>query len=128
MVDRIKYTSPAYAGKITPQLLAEAFDVDKVLVSKAVYNSAQEGATDSFSFVVGNNALLCYAAPSPGLMVPSAGYIFPWQGLAGNAEGVRISSIPMPWLGQGTERTEAEMAFDMQAVGLDLGVFFSGIA
>lgn len=128
VVDRIKYTSPAYAGKITPQLLAEAFDIDRVVVSKAVYNSANEGATDSFSFVTGKDALLCYAASSPGLMVPSAGYIFPWQGFTGmNNMGVRVSSIPMPWRGLGTIRTEAEMAFDMKLVGSDLGVFFSGV-
>lgn len=128
VVDRIKYTSPAYAGKITPQLLAEAFDIDKVLVSKAVYNSANEGATDSFSFVTGKSALLAYAAPNAGLMVPSAGYIFPWQGFTGmNNMGVRVSSIPMPWRGLGTIRTEAEMAFDMKLVGSDLGVFFNNI-
>lgn len=129
VIDRIKYTSPAYAGKITPQLLAEAFDVDKVVVSKAVYNSAAEGATDSFSFVVGKNALLVYAAPEPGLMVPSGGYIFPWTGLleAGSTEGVAITQIDMPWLGLGTVRTEGQMAFDMQIVGSDLGVFFTGI-
>jgi hypothetical protein len=130
VIDRIKYTSPAYAGKITPQLLAEAFDVEKVVVSKAVYNSAQEGASDSFNFVVGKHALLCYAAPEPGLMVPSAGYTFPWIGLLdglGGPEGVAIGQIDMPWLGLGTVRTEAQMAFDMQVVGSDLGVFFSGI-
>lgn len=129
VVDRIKYTSPAFAGKITPQLLAEAFDVDKVVVSKAVYNSAAEGATDNFSFITGKSALLCYAAPEPGLMVPSGGYIFPWEGFegAGNPEGARVSSIPMDWLGLGTVRTEAEAAYDMQIVGSDLGVFFSTI-
>ena len=129
VVDRIKYTSPAFAGKITPQLLAEAFDVDRVVVSKAVYNSAAEGATDSFSFIVGKCALLAYAAPEPGLMVPSAGYIFPWEGFegAGNAEGARVSSIPMDWLGLGTVRTEAEAAYDMQTVGTDLAVFFNNI-
>ena len=40
VIDRIKYTNPAYAGTITPNLLAEAFDIEEVVVSKAVYNSA----------------------------------------------------------------------------------------
>jgi hypothetical protein len=128
VIDRIKYTSPAYAGKITPQLLAEAFDIERLVVSKAVYNSAAEGATDSFAFVAPKSALLTYAAPSPGLMVPSAGYVFPWKGFTGlNNMGVRVSTIPLPWLGLGTERTEAEMSFDMQVVGSDLGYYFSGI-
>lgn len=130
VLDRIKFTEDAKARAITPALLAAAFDVERVVVSKAVYNSAAEGATDSFSFITGKNALLCYAAPEPGLMVPSAGYIFPWVGLkegVGASEGVAISQIAMPWLGEGTVRTEGEMAFDMQQIGTDLGVFFSNI-
>ena len=128
IIDRIKYTNPAYAGTITPKLLAELFDVEEVLVSKAVYNSGSEGNTASFSFIAGKNAFLCYRAPEPGLMIPSAGYIFPWDGFTGmNTMGIRISQIPMPWLGQNTIRTEGEMAFDMQVTGSDLGYFFSGI-
>ncbi len=130
VVDRVKYTMQADAKNITPELLAGAFDVERVVVSKAVYNSAAEGATDSFSFVVGKHALLVYAAPEPGLMVPSGGYTFPWMGLldgVGGTEGVAIAQIDMPWLGIGTVRTEGQMAFDMQVVGKDLGVFFNGI-
>lgn len=128
VIDRIKYTSPAYAGKITPALMAEAFDVEKIVVSKAVYNSAAEGATDVFNFVTGNHALLAYAAPAPGLMVPSAGYVFPWAGFTGmNNMGIRVSNIPVPLRGQGTNRVEAEMAFDMKLVGTDLGYFFNSI-
>lgn len=130
VVDRIKYTMRADASKITPELLAGAFDVERVVVSKAVYNSAAEGATDSFNFVVGKHALLVYAAPEPGLMVPSGGYIFPWMGLldgAGGSQGVAITQIQMDWLGKGTVRMEGQMAFDMQVVGSDLGVFFNGI-
>jgi len=128
IIDRLKYTEATLSGTITPQLLAQAFDVDEVLVSKAVYNTAAEGATGSYSFVMGKNALLCYRAPSPGLMVPSAGYIFPWEGYTGtNTMGIAIKQIPMPWLGSNTIRTEGEMSFDMQITGKDLGVFFSSI-
>jgi hypothetical protein len=128
IIDRIKYTNPAYAGTITPQLLAEAFDIGQIVVSKAVYNTAQENLTATMSFVAGKNALLVYAAPSPGLMVASAGYTFGWTGFTGlNSLGIRVAQIPMNWLGLGTVRTEGEMAFDMQVVGSDLGIFFSGI-
>lgn len=128
VIDRIKYTTAAYAGKVTPELLAQAFDVDKVVVSKAVYNSAAEGLTDSFAFVTGKHALLVYSNPSPGLMVPSGGYIFAWTGFTGlNNMGVRVGNIPMPWLGQGTNRIEAEMSFDMHVVAAPLGYFFASI-
>ncbi len=128
VIDRIKYTNPAYAGTITPALLAAAFDVAEVLVSKGIYNSAAEGIAASMSFMMGKNALLCYSPPSPGLMVPAAGYTFGWTGFTGlNNLGVRVAQIPMNWRGLGTVRTETEMAFDMQLVGTDLGFFWSAI-
>ena len=128
VLDRIKYTSRPEAKNITEQLLADMFDVEKVVVARAVYNSAQEGATDSFNFIVGKHALLCYAAETPGLMEPSAGYTFGWRGFTGlNDLGIRANQIPMNWLGVGTTRDEVEMAFDMQVVGAQLGCFFSNI-
>jgi hypothetical protein len=128
VVDRIKYTNPAFAGTITPDLLAQAFDVERVLVSKAVYNAGIEGGADSFGFVAGKDALLCHVAAEPGLMVPSAGYTFGWEGFTGlNSLGLTVATIPMPWLGLNTVRIEGQMAFDMQVVGADLGYHFSGI-
>ncbi len=128
IVDRIKYTNPAFAGTITESLIAQAFDIDRVVVSKAVYNTAGENVTMSGSLIAGKNALLCYSAPQPGLMVPSAGYTFGWSGFTGlNTLGVRVSQIPMNWLGLGLVRNECEMAFDMQVVGSDLGIYFSAI-
>jgi hypothetical protein len=128
VVDRIKYTSQPDAKSITPAMLAAMFDVDEVVVSSAVYNSAQEGLTGSYSFIIGKHALLCYAAPQPGLNIASAGYTFGWSGFTGlNNLGVRSSQIPMNWLGMGTVRDEVEMAFDMKVVGATLGVFFNGI-
>ena len=129
IIDRMKYTGvPTVSTNITAGMMASMFDVDRVLVSEGVYNSAQEGATNSFSFIVGKHALLCYAAPSPALMTPSAGYTFGWSGFTGlNNLGIRTNQIPMNWLGMGTVRDECEMAFDMQIVSADLGAFFSGI-
>lgn len=130
IIDRIKYTMQADAKAITPELMAAAFDVDRVLVAKATYNTAAEGLTGSYSFAVGKTALLCHSAPEPGLMVPSAGYIFGWAGLEGNnADGVSAWSEPLPNRGKpgSTVRCESEMAFDMKVVGSDLGYFFTSI-
>lgn len=133
VIDRIKYTTRADASKITPDLLASAFDVERVIVSKAVYNTSTEstnvtGNVGTMSFIAAKDALLYHAAPSPGIMIPTAGYLFPWAGLSGlNSMGVRIAQIPLPWLGLETVRTEGEMAFDMQVIGADLGYHFSGI-
>jgi hypothetical protein len=128
VIDRIKYTNPAFSGTITPKLLAECFDIEEIVVSRGVYNSAGENLAASMSFVSGKNALLVYSPPSPGLMVAAAGYTFGWQGFTGlNNLGIRVAQIPMNWKGLGTVRTEAEMAFDMQVVGKDLGFYWSGI-
>lgn len=128
IIDRIKYTTKTFAGTITEELLAAAFDIEQVVVSKAVYNSAGENVAANMQFIMGKNALLCYAAPSPSLMAPTAGYTFAWQGFTGlNSLGVRMVQIPMPWLGVGTIRNEGEMAFDMKLVATDLGYYFNGI-
>ena len=128
IIDRIKYSMPTFAGTVTPKLLGEAFDIEEVIVSKAVYNTAQENLTASMAFVAGKNALLVYSPPAPGLMVAAAGYTFGWTGFTGlNTLGVRVAQIPMNWKGLGTVRTEAEMAFDMQVVGKDLGFYWSAI-
>ena len=128
VIDRVKYTMQADARSITPELLAAAFDVERVLVSKAVYNSAAEGLAGSYSFIVGKHALLVYAAPSPGLQVVSGGYTFGWQGYTGlNNMGIVVAQIPVPLLGRNTIRTEGEMAFDMEVVAKDVGWFFQNI-
>jgi hypothetical protein len=136
VVDRIKYTTRADASKITPDLLAASFDVDRIVVSKAVYATGSEQAVggagsvtaQTYNFVASKDALFVHAAPQPGIMIPSAGYIFPWSGFTGiNTMGIRVAQIPMPWLGLETIRTEGEMAFDMLVIGADLGYHFSGI-
>ena len=63
-------------------------------------------------------------------MIPSAGYIFGWDGLEGqNSLGISSWTEPVPNRGKpgSTTRVEAEMAFDMKLVGADLGVFFTAI-
>jgi hypothetical protein len=129
VIDRIKYTSQPDAKDITPQMLAAMFDIDEVLISKAVYNSAAEGLASSVGFVTGSVALLAYRTRAPSLNEPTAGYTFGWQGFTGlNNLGIRTNQIPLNWLGMGTVRDECEMAFDMQVVAAPLGVFFNTIA
>jgi Phage major capsid protein E len=129
IVQRIKYTQ---RGVVTTDLLASLIappgvDDFRVLVPAAIQNTAAEGATDSFSFISPTtSALLVYTEPNPGIMVPSAGYIFTWVGLLGaGAFGSRISQIPTPLLGIGSVRTEGELAFSTKIVGADLGVWFA---
>jgi len=124
--DLLRYTAgPAVP---TPQLLAQMFDVERVLVGAAVSNSAASGATEDTGFILGKHALLCYTENSPGIRKASAGYIFSWSGLEGaGAFGNRMYKIPMDLLGIGTVRIEGEMAYDIELISADLGVFFNDI-
>jgi len=121
IVDRIKYTS---SEMVSVQLLARMLELDRVLISRAVRNTAVEGATAAMSFVFGGNALLCYVNPSPGLLVPSAGYTMGWRGVAG-ALGTEVAINRMRIDTKKTDRIEGEMAFDHKIVATDLGYFFS---
>jgi hypothetical protein len=123
LVDRIKYTS---SSVITTDMIARMFDVDRVVVSKAVKATNNEGATGAYDFTAGKNALLCYSAPSPGLLQPSAGYIMSWTGVSGGL-GQTIGSSRFRMESVKADRIEAEMAFDMKVVAADLGYFFASV-
>ncbi len=106
------------------QNLAALFEVDSVEVMDAIQTTSQEGAAAQTSaFIGGKNAMLVYAAPNPGLMVPSGGYTFSWTGLLGNgAMGQRIMRFRMQHLK--SDRVEIEQSFDQKLVSADLGYFF----
>lgn len=123
LVDRIKYTS---SQTITEDMIAAMFDVDRVLVAKAVKATNNEGAAEAYGFAYGKAALLAYVAPSPGLLTPSAGYQFSWTGVSGGiGSTIGVSSFRMESLK--AERVEAEMAFDNKVIGADLGYFWNTI-
>lgn len=75
MEDKYKYTQKT-GGNITPDLVAQAFELKRVLVSRAIYDTTAEGETPSTDWVMGKHALLLYVPPSPSIEVPSAGYTF----------------------------------------------------
>ena len=71
IVDRVKYTS---ADSVTEAMLAKLFNLEEVLVGRAIYESAQEGLTSSPSKIWTNSAFLAYIEKSPGLKKASAAY------------------------------------------------------
>ena len=120
IIDRFKYTS---AQNITAELLARVFEVDRILIATAIENTAREGAAVSMAFTHGKKALLCYVAPSPGLLQPSAGYTFSWRGVSrGLGADVSVKRIRMEEIE--SDRLETQMAWDNKVVATDLGYFF----
>lgn len=124
IVDRLKYTAATTSRSVTTETLAALFDVERVLVAMAIKNTGLEGETASYSFTHGSNALLCYTAPNPGLLTPSAGYIFAWRGVSdGMGATVGVGRFRMPQLR--ADRVEGQTSFDDKVVATDLGYFFS---
>jgi hypothetical protein len=121
-LDRGQTTGPAIANR---DALAALFELDEVLVMDAIQNTAKEGQADVHSFIGGKNALLAYRTPTPGILVPSAGYTFSWTGLMGSgAMGGRIKRFRREALE--SDRIEIQMSFDQKLIAADLGAFFLG--
>jgi hypothetical protein len=123
ITELIKYTS---SQTITADMLARIFEVDRVLVSKSVKASNKEGATAAYGFTTGDVALLAHVAPNPGLLVPSAGYTFAWNGVSGGlGTTIGTSSFRMPE--RKATRVEGEIAFDNKVVAKELGYMWNAI-
>lgn len=73
VLDRVKYTS---ADSVTEAMLAKLFNIAEVHVSRAIENTADEGLTDSLSFLMTDCAWVGYVEKSPGLRKVSALYNF----------------------------------------------------
>jgi hypothetical protein len=127
IVDRIKYgqTAPSPA-LVTPQAVAAIFELGDILIAEAIENTAAEGATASYDFISGKNALLVHSTPTPGIRKPTGGYTFAWRGLLGaNAMGARMKQFRLER--NASDRYELEMAFDQKKVSADLGYFFNAV-
>lgn len=118
--------TPGGAAQATLADLAKLFEVDRVIVSTGVYNSAKESAAASNAFICDSkSALLMYVAPTPAVMTPSAGYRFAWQSIAGNSMGIRNWSY---W-DQPRRSTFVEIAINDAYIqtAQKLGTFLTGI-
>lgn len=123
IVDRIKYTT---SQTVTSDMLARMFEVDRVLVAKSVKATNAEGAAEAYGFATGKVACLMHVAQNPGLLTPSAGYIFSWTGVSGGlGQTIGTSQFRMEHLK--ASRVEAEVAFDNKVVSSDLGYFMNTV-
>jgi len=109
---------------VSTAALATMFGVERILIAKAIQNTADEGATASLSRILGNHVLLAHVDPNPGLRSPTAMRRFSWSGLTGMSEGVRTKRLEMPWK-DALPRVETDAAYDFKVTGSDLGYFLS---
>jgi len=122
-LDRISVTQ---RKMVNTDLLASVLGIDRVMIAGAVEDTAGEGAAASMDFVFGKNCLLCYSAPRPSLLLPTAGYTFSWSGYLGaGGNGTRVSRFRIPQIK--SDRVEGETAYDQKVVATDMGAFFNGV-
>lgn len=77
ILDMFKYTQGGLANDAE---LVEVFKVQRLLISNAIRNGANEGAANSIMNIWGNNALLCYVDPAgPSMQTATFGLGFRWQ-------------------------------------------------
>jgi hypothetical protein len=118
LLDMYKYTGK---GILTEAQVAEALDVEKLLIGTCVRRTSNEGATAVQAFVWGKDALLLYVPPSPALEEPAAGYTFVWD-----LEGSGLTTAIIPTVQEDRDRDflKGKHAYDFKVTGSDLGVFF----
>lgn len=121
LVARLPDNAPRIA---TRDFLANLLDIDRVLVAKAVRNTAQEGVTASIGRILGENALLAFVDPNPGLRSATAMRTFVWSGLLGSTDGIRTKRMDIAHK-DAFPRVETDAAFDFKITASELGYFFS---
>lgn len=118
--------------QLNRQLLAQLFEVDRVLVPQGVWNSGPEMATAEATeaaavyerLVDPEDALLVYAAPNPSTETPSAGYTFAWRGLLGAQADDPTAAVTRGRDDRGyTDWFHVRVAYEFKVVAAELGVF-----
>jgi hypothetical protein len=117
LIDRIKYSGK---GFLTADLIAEAFDVQQVLIGDANYNDADEGQTDSLAQVWGKHAWLAYIAPSVSAKMVTLGFTYQWMGKSMVVERLRGSDEEDR---KGTFVRGGNMYYDQQVVDATCAYF-----
>lgn len=114
---------------LTEQLIASVLGIGEVVVGESVYCSQAENNEDDDTNTVDDFifpddvALLVYAAPNPGINVPSAGYTFAWNDLGG--AGVEVERLDRR--DRDALQIKGRSAWDNKLVANQLGVFFNDV-
>ena len=122
LLDMYKHTRGGILGM---EQVKNALEIDKLVVARAIKNTAEEGATFAGSRILGNHVLLLHVADNPGLEVPSAGYTFQWK-----LDGGGGYEVPITRFRDGKrdrDMLRGKTAYTFKTVGADLGYFFSGM-
>lgn len=115
-LDRFKHTQ---VGVLNEAQIAQWLDVQEVVVGRSVYETAEEDATSSPSFVWGKNALLSYVPANPAIDVPAAAYTFR-KGNVPETKQYREEA-------EAQEVVEAKIEADVKRTAVEAGYYYASI-
>lgn len=126
ILERIKYQgSEANPASVTPNVLAQLFGLNEIVIAEALHNAAPYGAQDDIRFICSpKDALLVYTTDAPSIDEPSAGYTFTWD-MLGNGQYTAVQQYPGE-ASTHTEFIEGLLCTDPEITSSDLGVYLSG--
>jgi hypothetical protein len=124
---RIKHTS---FGVATPDLVAQACELEAVYIADAINTTSAEGAsTETTAYInTTDDALLLYVPKNPGRMTPCAAATFIWTGDNGmglNDYGAAVKKFRMEELE--ADRVEINQYFDIKQTSANMGAYFDGV-
>lgn len=124
ILERVKYGgTTANPAKITENVLAQLFDMERLTVQRSIMNKAKLGQAADMQYIGDPNGfLLAYATDTPSIDEPSAGYIFIWD-MLGDGNIMPVLNYDGEH-GTHSEFIEGLMAFDMKKTADDLGMYF----
>jgi len=109
----------ASPAMVTKELVAELFEVDKLIVGDAKYNSSNKAQTASYSYVWGKDVVLAYVEDQPSLDGVSAWKSFRYRQLSTDAL-YQVRTYRDEAKGGGGEWIEVETSYDEVAVCSDV--------
>ena len=81
IIDRLKYgQTPGAGAKVSLDGVAALVGIDKIMVSRSLIDTGDEGAAASLGFIGGAHMAMIYVPSSAALDEPAAGYTFVWKG------------------------------------------------
>ena len=111
---------------VTVQLVAELFEVDRLIIGKAKYNSANKNQTASYSYVWGKDVVLAYVEPQPSLEGVCAWKTFRWRQMSTDV-GYQVRTYRDEAKGGGGEWIEVENSYDEKAVCTDVAYLIDAV-
>lgn len=84
VLEKVQY---GQSGIVSADVLAELFDVEKVLVPRALTNTAKRGQSAAMSYIWGKNAFLCHVPDKAAMKQVAFAYSLVWSAAPGSING-----------------------------------------